>query len=104
MIPLLLLLLHLLSVISPSELIQVEVKGLATIEAFVRLWNGRLLALNLLNLIKVLLQVLARIWRAVPALRLLNDCSDSFILNHRVHVDGVVHTAENAVLVGVAHV
>ena len=52
----------------------------------------------------MLLQVLARIRCSVPALRLVDDGSDDFILNHCVHVDVVVHAAENTVLVRIAYI
>lgn len=104
LIPLLLLLLHLLCVIGTSILVQVKVQSLASLEALVCFWNRSLFTLDLLNLFKMLFQMFARIWRAIPALCLIDDSSNSFVLDDRIYVDGIVHATENAVLVRVFHV
>ena len=48
--------------------------------------------------------MLARVRCSVPALRLVDDGSNDFILNHCVHIDVVVHAAENTVLVRIAYI
>ena len=87
--------------VGAGVLVQVEVEGLAPVEALVGLGNRIFLVLNLVDLVKVLLELLARVLRAIPPRRFLDDRHDDLVLDHRVDVNRVVHAAEDAALVGV---
>ena len=90
--------------VGAGVLVQIEVEGLAPVEALVGLGNRIFLVLNLVDLVKVLLELLARVLRAIPPRRFLDDRHDDLVLDHRVDVNRVVHAAEDAALVRVAHV
>jgi len=90
--------------VGASVLIQVEIERLLAIEAFIGLWNGRPLVFDLVDLVKMLLQLFARVWGAIPARRLLDNRHDDFVLDHRVDINRVVHAAEDATLIQVANV
>ena len=94
----------LLNEIGAGILIQIEVESLAPIEAFVSLRDRVLFVLDLVDLVEVLLQLLARMLSAIPPSRLLDYRHDDLVFNHRVDVNRVVHAAEDATLVRVSHV
>lgn len=52
----------------------------------------------------MLFELLARVGCAVPPRRFFDYCHDNLVLDHCVDVDRVVHAAEDAALVGVAHI
>ena len=56
-------------------------------------------SLDLLDLVQVLLQRLARMGRVVPSLRFVDDRHDRLVANHGANINAVVHLAENAALV-----
>lgn len=97
-------LLLLLSEVNPGVLIQIKVKCLKPIEALVSFRDRSLFTLDLLNLVKVLLQMLAGTLGSIPALSFVDNRSDSFVLDNCVYIDGVVHATENTILVRVAHI
>jgi len=97
----LLLLLH---EICACIFVQVIVKGLTPVEVVVGLGNRVFVALDLLDLVQVLFQGLACMLGPFPAGCLSDDGLNSFVLDHRVNVNGVVHPAEDAALVDVPHV
>ena len=49
-------------------------------------------------------ELLARVGCTVPPRRFFDYRHDDLVLDHRVDVDRVVHAAEDAALVGVAHI
>ena len=98
----LLLLLH---EIGASVLVQIKVEGSPLVEVLIGLRNHRVtVVFYLLDLIKVLLQSLARMRRIVPSLGLFDDSRNRLVLYDNANVDGVVHLAEDAALVRVRHV
>ena len=98
----LLLLLH---EIGASVLVQIKVEGSPLVEVLIGLRNHRVtVVFYLLDLIKVLLQSLARMRRIVPSLGLFDDSRNRLVLYDNANVDGVVHLAEDAALVRVCHV
>ena len=52
----------------------------------------------------MLFELFARVGCAVPPRRFFDYRHDDLVLDHRVDVDRVVHAAEDAALVGVAHI
>ena len=89
--------------VSLSVLVQVKVECLPLIEVVVSLRNGMAVILDLLNLVQMLLQGLTRVWCIVPTLGFVDYRSDCLILDNSADVNRVVHTSENAALIGVSH-
>ena len=95
-------LLVLQSIVKSCILVQVEIEGLlAACEVFVSLRYVRTVLLNLLDLLQVLSENFGGMRRIVPSGCFLDNRLDRGILNDRFDVDGVVHAAEDAALVGV---
>ena len=101
---LLLELLLLLNEFIPRVIVQIEFECFLAVEAFVGLREGRPLVLDLLDLVEMLFELLARVRRPIPARCFFDDRHDRLVLNNRVDVNGVVHAAEDATLIRVAHV
>ena len=96
------ILLILQSKIKSCIFVQVKIEGLlAACEVFVSLRYVRTVLLNLLDLLQVLSENFGGVRRIVPSGRFLDNRLDRGILNDRLDVDGVVHAAEDAALVGI---
>ena len=70
-------------------------------EVLVGLRDRMAVILDLLDLLEVLAECLARVLRADPALSLLRNRHDCLVLDHCADVDGVVHATEDAALIRV---
>ena len=96
------ILLILQSKIKSCIFVQVKIEGLlAACEVFVSLRYVRTVLLNLLDLLQVLSENFGGVRRIVPSGGFLDNRLDRGILNDRLDVDGVVHAAEDAALVGI---
>ena len=90
------------SKIKSCILVQVKIEGLlAACEVFVGLRYVRTVLLNLLDLLQVLSENFGGMRRIVPSGCFIDNCLDRVILDDRLDVDGVVHAAEDAALVGI---
>ena len=84
-------------------LVEVEVERRPLVEVVVGFGDhGVAVHLDLLDLVQVLLQRLALLWRVVPAFGLVDDRRDRLVLDHDPNVNLVVHRAEYTALVVVA--
>ena len=86
-------------------LVEIKVECLAAAgEILVSLRDVRTVLLNLLDLLKVLLEDFGSMRCIVPLRCFFDNRLDGGILDHGFNVDGVVHAAENPTLVSVWHV
>ena len=84
-------------------LIEIEVEGGSLVEVVVGFGKWTAVVLDLLDLVKVLFEGLARVRGIVPPLRLLNDRRDRLVFDDGADVDLVVHGAEDAILIRILH-
>ena len=96
----LLLLLHELVV---RILVQIVLERHSIVEVLVGFGDRMAIVFDLLDLLEVLAEGLARMLRADPPLCLLRDRRDCLVLDHCSYVDGVVHSSEDAALIRVLY-
>ena len=91
--------------ISVSILIKIKIESLSLIEIFISLRNHWMaVILDLLDLIKVLLQGFTGMRCIVPPLGLLNNRHDCLVSDHDLDIDRVVHLAEDPALIGITDI
>ena len=91
------LLLQILDVLT-SKLIQVAHDELLLAEILIRVRQTILVLLNLLDFLKVIMELLRGILSIHPALSLLDDLAYHIVFDDLLNVDAVMHVSEDAAL------